>query len=311
MAKANLNNKIIAYIFYDALMNEVACSELIATMDMEYLSEAREKKVYDVIQSHYTNKGDYPSYQNLIDHFSVYDSDDLCLSYLRALPDLSDMYKNRDDAWGVYRDFVKLRSITVESSRYVSEINEADGKDKLNKALEHYERLGKILHPETSVSESQGLLAGLGEVLSSRSDKKGFYIPTGVEKFDNHVRGGVYPGESLLMIARSGTGKTTFLLNMSFQCMMRGKDVIHFQAEGLPENTQDRFLAMMSNIEVEKIASYSHEDLNERIKKNMELRGIAKRGDVHIISFNGLKNQPYMHECEHKIMTLSKKTDQQ
>ncbi|MBJ7435854.1 MAG: hypothetical protein JHC54_08920, partial [Acinetobacter sp.] len=57
-------------------------------------------------------------------------------------------------------------------------------------------------------------------------------MPTGIDELDLHLGGGLEKGDTMLITARSGVGKSTCLRWLGISCARRGGKVAHFQLEG-------------------------------------------------------------------------------
>lgn len=57
------------------------------------------------------------------------------------------------------------------------------------------------------------------------------FVPTGINGLDSLLRGGMRPGELVIVGARSGMGKTAFALQLATNAARRGKRVVIFSAE--------------------------------------------------------------------------------
>jgi KaiC/GvpD/RAD55 family RecA-like ATPase len=68
-------------------------------------------------------------------------------------------------------------------------------------------------------------------------------IPTGIDELDSLTYGGVERGQSELMIARSGSGKTTYLIHRAITGARRGFKVLFVSAE----DTEERLLAKLDS----------------------------------------------------------------
>lgn len=75
----------------------------------------------------------------------------------------------------------------------------------------------------------------------------------GIEIIDDATRGGFNKGTSVLIMARSGGGKSTWLKWIGVRNAWAGKRVVHFQAEGTEKECNDLYDAAWTGCEVHNI----------------------------------------------------------
>lgn len=110
--------------------------------------------------------------------------------------------------------------------------------------------------------------------------------PIGIPAFDYHTKGGVEQKTSLLGMARSGVGKSTFLRSIGFNIAFRGGNVVHFQAEGSKEEVQDAYDAMWTGVPMMDIkkGELTGKDLNTIDKARKSF--LAQCGEIYIIAYD-------------------------
>lgn len=75
----------------------------------------------------------------------------------------------------------------------------------------------------------------------------------GIHELDDYTRGGFNKGTSVLILARSGVGKSTFLRWVGLCNARLGRRVVHFQAEGTEKECLDAYDAGWTSITLDDI----------------------------------------------------------
>lgn len=109
-------------------------------------------------------------------------------------------------------------------------------------------------------------------------DEDSEQITLGLDKLDELSHGGGTRGDTVLWIARSGTGKTTALRHQGVRAALNGYSVFHVQLEGTVKSCLDKYDQYWTNI------SYSHIKTNnltedEKIKVEKTLKQILDYAD--------------------------------
>lgn len=133
-------------------------------------------------------------------------------------------------------------------------------------------------------------------------DKK---IPLGIHCMDFDIRGGGRVGTSGLLLARSGTGKTTFLRWVGIAAARIGLRVVHFQIEGTEEECLEAYDAAWTGTTLEDIEFGNLSKENVRKIKNVNNDLIQGKGEIFVIApeeFGSL----YIEECDEMIEDLEK-----
>ncbi|HEY8342227.1 MAG TPA: replicative DNA helicase [Calditerricola sp.] len=111
-------------------------------------------------------------------------------------------------------------------------------------------------------------------------------VPTGFSDLDERLDGGLWPGEMTIVAARTGTGKTAFLLQVSHHVAQQGKPVLFFTLE------QSR-----SQLSMRAMAAHLKRDaslLRRGWLREEEWQGLmteaARRGDIPLHVVEGYRD---------------------
>ena len=111
-------------------------------------------------------------------------------------------------------------------------------------------------------------------------------LPTGWTPIDEHLDGGLGPGELGVVAAPSGIGKSWALTNLGKEALTQGKNVLHYSFE-LNENYQGiRYDTVFSEIEPSKLKN--HLDLVKEIVGEVEGNLVIKYFPGRIVTVNTL-----------------------
>lgn len=118
----------------------------------------------------------------------------------------------------------------------------------------------------------------LGEAFTTK-------IPTGIDAWDNISRGGPNRGDTVMILAQSGVGKTKFLRHIGVHSARRGYKVAHIQAEGTREECLSGYDASWTgqNLYDVELGNLTEEVRNEinKASKNIKSQG----GEIYVESF--------------------------
>lgn len=109
-------------------------------------------------------------------------------------------------------------------------------------------------------------------------------IPLGIHPMDFDTHGGCKVGTSGLLLARSGTGKTTFEVWAGISCAKSGGRVVHFQIEGTQKELEEMYDAAWSGISLSDIEFGGVSKDKVITIKNVNKDIIDKGGEIFIIA---------------------------
>jgi len=185
-------------------------------------------------------------------------------------------------------DFSYVKDKAVDFARYQAmkrTILDSAGK------LKKYRDYGGIV---TAVKEASMIgedLADLGEfyfeTLDERLDRrrKGDIrsqkaIPTGIDKFDRLLGGGIAPPELAILMGWTFTGKTVLAVNFAFGAALAGYNVCHYVLESSVDRTWVLYDSRISGIPKEELVTRESEVLSA-IRNELEIKtGNRKMGRI-------------------------------
>jgi hypothetical protein len=122
----------------------------------------------------------------------------------------------------------------------------------------------------------------------------------GIEPIDDATMGGFNKGTSVLIMARSGGGKSTWLKWIGMRNAWMGKRVVHFQAEGTEKECYDLYDAAWTGVTVHNIEQ-GVVDKSQEGKINQARRDIIREGG-EIIVYASETFESMSVEDAHEIM---------
>jgi len=129
----------------------------------------------------------------------------------------------------------------------------------------------------------------------SRADK----IPTGIKPLDNLLMGGIPRGNSLLILAQSGIGKSKFLKWVGISAARRGFRVLHVQAEGSRKECQDAYDAGIVGINTHRL---KYHDLDDDKRKELDDAMIQIQhfgGEIYLKAYEEFDSASFRDVREH------------
>ena len=102
-------------------------------------------------------------------------------------------------------------------------------------------------------------------------------IPFGISPLDIQTYGGVDKSDTVLFIARSGVGKSTFLKTIGMRACRMGFNVLHVQLEGTREEAIDKYTQIWT---AQKYMDVKYGDLKLSEEEKLRLKKILKHMDA-------------------------------
>lgn len=133
-------------------------------------------------------------------------------------------------------------------------------------------------------------------------------IPTGIPAFDYHTKGGIERGTALLIMARSGVGKSYALRSLGFNAAIRGINVAHFQTDATKNEILDYYDGMWTGVEVHEIKKGNLGGADEGKIDKAKQKWLEMAGEIFVISFEQF-GEASMADCREKIIELMKQYD--
>lgn len=134
-------------------------------------------------------------------------------------------------------------------------------------------------------------------------------IPTGIPQFDYHTRGGFDRGTALLIIGRSGSGKTTALRSLGAHAAFRGINVLHLASgDSTQEEIEDGYDAWWTGIDLNDLreGKYAQADLKKIEQARKSWMGQA--GEIYVHAFKQF-NSASISDCRSILVDLLQEND--
>lgn len=203
--------------------------------------------------------------------------------------------------------------IYIRKARFVALHNKSvelyeSGKDE--KAFQHMEQESRAINEFTlktklCTSIFDGFVARHHE--RKNTDFSEIKFPLGLPPFDHHTKGGVELGTSLLAIARSGVGKSTFLRWLGFQASLSGFNVLHFQAEGYRKDVEEAYDAMWTGQNIYDIKrGFIEDEMYKRLMESLKHLQISA-GNIYVHAYEQF-NQASIADCRNYLIDMVRET---
>jgi replicative DNA helicase len=118
-------------------------------------------------------------------------------------------------------------------------------------------------------------------------------IPMGITGLDNLLKGGIAKGEIGVILAPTGTGKTTIISKLANNAFNLGYNVLQIFFEDNPKIIQRKHFTMWTGIEPDALSQH-RDDVIEKvrvIKETMKNKLILKKLPSDTLTMNQIKNQ--------------------
>ena len=134
--------------------------------------------------------------------------------------------------------------------------------------------------------------------------EKKITIAYGIPGLDNLMDGGARLGEATMVLGRSGTGKSLFLIHCAIAAVKRGKKVLHIQLEGTRKQVLDRYDAAWTG------RLYSEIRKGDPVLDDVKMKNINKvlknkKGEIFVKAYEQMEMVP-IQEIRNYYMELSK-----
>lgn len=111
-------------------------------------------------------------------------------------------------------------------------------------------------------------------------------VPTGFRELDKRLDGGLWPGEMIVVAARTGTGKTAFLLQVAHNVAQTGRPVLFFTLEQSRSQLSMRTMAANLRMDASLLRrGHLHEDEWQDL-----MAKAAQRGDIPLRVVEGYRD---------------------
>lgn len=178
------------------------------------------------------------------------------LAYLHSLttntPSTANIGRHADIVrnYAQRRELMQLASMVQEEAGQIGAI---DTIKLLDKAQSGLERIAETRAKCEPVHVSDDLPGYLAELQLRADGGKSKAIPTGYPEVDKKLKGGVFPGDLIIVGGRPKMGKTAFALNVGMNAAVAGYSVGELSMEMPRIQLHDRNTAMVGKIDLDKL----------------------------------------------------------
>jgi replicative DNA helicase len=129
-------------------------------------------------------------------------------------------------------------------------------------------------------AEVEGTQVGFADIFDSAHAAKLRVLP---ESLNETLRGGIRPGNCIIVFGRPGAGKTLVTINMVSGLAHDGHKVLYIGNEESKQSIAFRFLSRFSNIPLSKLDSANEAESREAVTRALELANKRGYKNVHIV----------------------------
>lgn len=215
-------------------------------------------KVVDIINNIKT--ADTPDDSDVLDQLETFIKNKI---FIEAYSELHDKF-NRDDKVGAF----ELMGSVADQLKEFKIVEKSQGHRIFSDFNKRYEdRINKSSNPTMSDS-----------IIKQK-------VPTGIYPIDKILRGGIDKGDTFLILADSGVGKSKMMKHIGLSAARRGYRVVHIQAEGTMKEAEEAYDAAIAGATIQDI-EVGNLSATELVKINNALSVlIGQGGEIHIKAF--------------------------
>lgn len=249
---------------WQSMTNYFDTTEKLLTIGL--LTQTFENKIKTIGVINEIKKAETPDPEDVLHQLETFIKNKIFIETYEQLHDLF----NKNDKQGAFElmgdTAEKLKEFTIDNKKAGSKI-----------FADYFKRIG-LRNEGREVEEY------------AQTNVKGDKIPTGIIPLDRITRGGIDRGDTLLILADSGVGKSKKLKHIGLSAARRGFRVVHVQAEGTKKEAEDAYDAAIagkpvSDIELGNLKSNEI----EKIKQSVELLRL-QGGEIHTLAFEQFDN---------------------
>lgn len=273
--------------------------------DLKYSFFKKEpfKKLFKAIFDYYDNRASHPTIGILAQEFSGDEEMSALLDKVRS----ADVVDKKKDILIGFEEFVR-RSMYYQ---VLVESQELFNSGKRDKAISYLAaEAPKIEQFSLQRKMHSEIFSGFDQRQKRRKERdySSTKIPTGIPPFDHHTLGGIDLGSSLLIIARSGVGKSTALRWIGFNAALRGFNVVHFQAEGTREEVEDYYDSIWTGIQYHDLKKGDLDNAKLKIIEKARDQYVSQCGKIFVVAYEQFDTASIL-DCRSEIKLLLKEHD--
>ena len=218
---------------------------IIDVIEPSYFQNGSFKFIMQNLKEYYKSYNTLPSYDALKQKIASENSNDTAL---RANVDTIDAIKSKELAGGDI-NFTKEKAVNFCKQQVLKKAIKDVESITANGEFEEYHKIENIIQKALQVGitndELQDVFENIGDALKADSRNP---IPTGIVGIDNLLKGGLGKGELGVVLAPTGTGKTTLLTKFSNAAYNVGFNVVQIFFEDNINNIKKKHYTMWTGI---------------------------------------------------------------
>lgn len=177
--------------------------------------------------------------------------------------------KNSIEYLKLYSSRRKIKSILEKAQEKLKK-----GEDSVSLMQDTVNALSNINDSKNELYNLYDKVEEIPDLIDKRFDHKDtFIIKTGIKEFDDMVR--LKRSNLVVVGAKTGSGKTTFCLNIARNMALNGVKVYFISTEMDSEEVNDKIMAISSGVELDKITGGLINTREEIYKKDVQAIGEA------------------------------------
>lgn len=262
------------------------------------------RSIIQVIDTNYfENKYFKLIVQMIKEYFGKYDS----IPSFETLEQISKSELQQELALKILLDTIKkVREITIEGSLFVQEkamkfCKQQELQKAISKAqkvidggeFENYDQLEELVREALQVgAREDGMLDVFSNLDDVLNDDYRHPIPMGIPGIDRLLKGGLARGEIGVILAPTGTGKSTWLTKIANHAFNLGFNVLQIFFEDNPKIIQRKHITLWTKIHPDEISNKKDEALNKvkEIQEKMTNRLILEKLPSDTMTISQIKN---------------------
>ncbi len=271
----SLNEDFVVELFGISLSSNNMFELFKQHLKFSYLQNDTQKTVWKTICDNYEVFGKSPTIGTIAQQFN---KDKEVIAFLRKIKDIR-VFDKQDQITHRFEEFIKNAAFVNVHNDAADMFNKGDNK----KAIQFLSDESKKIHDFSIVDKTHTKLfesfSKRNQQRINRSDNEVFNekVPFSIPQIDNDTKGGGRKGTSTLILGQSGKGKSTLLKWIGASGARLGNKVVHFQAEGLEEETLDLYDSCWTSVPIDEMCEGNISDeLMKKIetaRKNILIRG--------------------------------------
>lgn len=269
-------------------------------MQYSYLNNEPEKQIFKYIFDFHGANNKTPTVGLISQHVNSRDG----LSVISKIAECN-IYDKKDDILEKFEEFIR-RARFIELHKESAELYEKG---------EHDKAIGVLANKSKEINEFSlkrktysRVYGGFDQWLheTQNQDFSATKVPTGIPQHDYFTRGGITKGTGLLIIARSGIGKSTVLRSLGHHASFRGIPVLHIASgDSTEKEIKDGYHAAWTGISLDDIRTNNLSSIDLKKIEKARQAYLAQAGEIYIKVFSQFHNASIL-DCRNFLIDLLK-----